>query len=125
YLVARRGYGLGKGSPSSTDLGDDLFGRLVPDEGLRIVVPVLGPDLDGLDQLGHRGEHATAQPPFGELVEPALDEVEPRRGCRGEVQVPAGSFGVGQPLGNRWRLVSREVVEDHVDVEVGGDVEVE
>src|ERR1700728_2542663 len=124
-LVARRGFDLGKGGPSAAHLGDDLFGRLVPDKGLRIVVPVLGPDLDGFDQLGHRSERAAAQPPFGEFVEPALDEIEPRRGRWREVQVPAVSLGVRQPIGNRWRLVSREVVEDNVDVELGGDVEVD
>ena len=33
-------------------LGDDLPGLLVPNEGLRIVVPVLGPDLDDFDHWG-------------------------------------------------------------------------
>ncbi len=56
-LVVRRGFGSGKGGSSTADLLDDLGGRLVPDEGLGIVVPVLGPRLDGLDQLGDAREH--------------------------------------------------------------------
>jgi len=68
---------------SSADLGDDLFRRLVPDKGLGVVVPVLGPELNGLDEVGHRCEDPKAESALGELI-------HPRRGGGGEVQVPAG-----------------------------------
>ena len=59
-LVVRRGFDLVEGGSSAADLCDDLFGGLVPDEGLGVVVPVFGPDLDGIDEVGHAGEHASA-----------------------------------------------------------------
>ena len=60
YLVVRRGFDLVEGGSSAADFCDDLFGGLVPDEGLGVVVPVFGPDLDGIDEVGHAGEHASA-----------------------------------------------------------------
>ena len=59
-LVVRRGFDLVEGGSSAADFCDDLFGGLVPDEGLGVVVPVFGPDLDGIDEVGHAGEHASA-----------------------------------------------------------------
>ena len=47
-----------EGGSSAADFCDDLFGGLVPDEGLGVVVPVFG--LDGIDEVGHAGEHASA-----------------------------------------------------------------
>ena len=58
--------------PSTSDLLDDLLGGLVPDEVLRVVVPVLGPDADRLDERGDRAEGAPAEPALGELFEPPL-----------------------------------------------------
>src|SRR5215204_891425 len=78
-LVVRRGIGSGEGGSSSADFVDDLLGGDMPDERLGVVVPVLGPGLDGVDELGDAGEYAVAEAPVGELFEPALDEVEPRR----------------------------------------------
>ncbi|MPZ66711.1 MAG: 4'-phosphopantetheinyl transferase superfamily protein [Pseudonocardiaceae bacterium] len=48
-LVVRRGFDLVESLSSSAHLVDDLVGGFVPDEGLGVVVPVLGPELDGLD----------------------------------------------------------------------------
>ena len=59
-LVVRRGFDSGERFSSATGFGDDLFGGLVPDKGLWIVVPVLGPGLDGIDQSGHAREAAAA-----------------------------------------------------------------
>jgi hypothetical protein len=72
-LVVRRGIDLGKGSPSSANLLEDLGGGLVPHEKLRVVVPVLGPQLDRIDQFSHAGERTPPQATVGELFEPALD----------------------------------------------------
>ncbi|MPZ66413.1 MAG: hypothetical protein GEU83_13180, partial [Pseudonocardiaceae bacterium] len=46
-LVVRRGFDLVESLSSSAHLVDDLVGGFVPDEGLGVVVPVLGPELDG------------------------------------------------------------------------------
>ena len=119
------GFDLGEGGPASPDLGDDLLGLLVPHEGLRIIVPVLGPRLDGLDQVRGRGEDALSKSSFGQFVERAFDEVQPRRRGGREVQVPTCPLGVSQPFGHRRCLVGREVVEHHVKIEVLGDVEVD
>ena len=42
-----------------------------------------------------------------------------------ESQMPSGPAGVVQPLADGFGLVGREVVQHDVDVEVGGDVEVD
>ena len=74
-----RGIGdLVEGGSSSFDFGDDLFGGLVPDEWFRVVVPVLGPQFNGVDELLNAGETVTAQAFVGEFFEPALNEVQPR-----------------------------------------------
>jgi hypothetical protein len=41
-----------------------------------MVVPVLGPGLDGVDEIAHIGEHAAPEAAVGDLFEPPLDEVE-------------------------------------------------
>src|SRR6266511_5779347 len=56
-LVVRRGV---KRCSSAPHLLDDLFGGLAPDEGLGIVVPVLGPQLYRLSQRLDAREHAVA-----------------------------------------------------------------
>lgn len=43
HLVRRRGFDLVERGSSAPHLGDDLLGRLLPVEGLGVVVPVLGP----------------------------------------------------------------------------------
>jgi hypothetical protein len=50
------GFDLGKGGPATAYALDDLGCRFVPDEGPGVVVPVLRPRLDGVDQLPHTGE---------------------------------------------------------------------
>lgn len=60
-LVVRRGIGRGGESGSaSADLGEDLVGGLLPDERLGVVVPVLDPELDGVDELVDAVEGAAA-----------------------------------------------------------------
>lgn len=116
-LVVRRGNDSAKRRPPPPYFGDDLLGWLVPYEGPRVVVPVFGPQLDSFDQVRYRGEDATAQSTFGEFSEPALDEVQPGRTRRGEVKMPTGPLGVGQPIADLRRLVGAQVVQDHMDLE--------
>src|ERR1700678_4295811 len=116
-LVPRRGFDLVECSPSSTDLLDDLVRGLGPDEGLRVLVPVVGPQTQRLGELADAAEDTTAKPALGQQSEPALDQIEPRRTGRSEVQVPAGLGRLSQPLPHLGPTVGREVVEDDVDVE--------
>ena len=62
---------------SSSDFGADLLGAAVPDERSGTVVPVLGPGVDGVDEVLDAGVAAAAQALVGEFLEPALHEVEP------------------------------------------------
>ncbi len=48
--MVRRGFGFGECGPAASDFLDDLVGGLLPDEGFGVVVPVLGPQLDGLNE---------------------------------------------------------------------------
>ena len=123
--MRRRGFDLGQFATSLTHFLDDLLGGLVPDKGLGVVVPVLGPRLDRFGELRHGVEHATTVPTFGELFEPPLDEVAPRRRRRGEVQMPAGTLRIGEPVGDWWGLVGREAVEHDVELKVFWHVEVD
>ena len=59
-LVVRRGFVLVEGGASSFDFGDDLLGGFVPDEGLGVLVPVVGPGVDRFDQLADASEAVAA-----------------------------------------------------------------
>lgn len=48
--------------------------------GTRVGVAVFGPGGDGLDQVGDAGEHAATQAPVGQVLELALDQVQPGTG---------------------------------------------
>ena len=98
-----------EGDSASLDLLDDLVGRLRPDERLRVGVAVLDVVLYGGDQLGDAGEAAPLQPFGGELPEPPLDQVQPRRAGGREVEVEAGVLG--QP-GDDVRVLVGAVVVD-------------
>jgi hypothetical protein len=66
---------------------------------------------------------AAAKSACGEFREPALDEVQPARAGRGEVQVKAG---VGsEPAFDRGGLVGGVVVEHEVHLQLGGDLAVD
>ena len=59
--MVRRGIDLGgQGGAAASDLGDDLLGGLAPDEGLGVLVPAFGPQVDGVDELADAGEGAVA-----------------------------------------------------------------
>ena len=55
-------------------LADDFLGWFVSDEWLGVVVPVFGPGLDGIDEVGDAGEHTAAQAAVGQFLEPPLEE---------------------------------------------------
>ena len=90
---------------------------LVPDQGLRVCIVDVKKLADGALQGRHTAVRAAAQLFVRQCGEPALDEVEPRRVGRREVQMETRAFG--QPPVNQGRLVRAVVVEDEVHVEVG------
>lgn len=60
-LVVCRGFGLGgEGGPGSLDLGQDVGGGGGPGERGGVVVPVGGPVIDGVFEIGDAGEDAVA-----------------------------------------------------------------
>jgi hypothetical protein len=81
---------------------------------------VIGPVVDGVDQLVHRPERGAAEPAVGDLVEPQLDEVQPRARRRREVQMDPPV--PGQPRPHVRVRVRRGVVHDHVHVTPAGHV---
>ena len=79
--------------------------------------------LDRGDQVGDAVEDAAAERLVGELAEPALDQVQPRRRGRGEVQVEPRVLG--QPGLDVGVLVGGVVVQDQVDLQALGDLAVD
>ena len=63
----------------------------MPDEGFGVVVPVLGPLVDGLGEFGYGSVGASSYLFGGEFGEPSFDEVHP--GCVGGCEVE-GESGV-------------------------------
>ncbi len=58
-LVVRLRIGLAvEGGSAAADFGDDVVGGGFPDEGLGVVVPVGGPELDGVLEVADACEHA-------------------------------------------------------------------
>ena len=89
---------------------------LRPDEGFGIFVIQTDIFLNRRDQLRHAMEHAASDAFARDLTEPALDEVQPRRTCRREMQMKTGTLR--QPLLHLRMLVSAVVVQDHMDVQL-------
>ena len=74
---------------------------------------------DGLDQLSDAGHGEALELPSREFTEEALDEIQPRGGGRGEVELHSRVFL--KPCPNSRMLVCGVVVENDVDVEFGKD----
>ena len=74
---------------------------------------------DGLDQLSDAGDGEALELPSREFTEEALNEIEPRGGSRGEVELNSRVFL--KPCLNSRMLVCGVVVENDVDVEFGRD----
>ena len=92
-----------EGDATSLDLFDDLVSRLRPLERLGVGVAEGDVVLDGGDELGDAGEAATLEPLGGQLSEPPLDQVEPRRAGGREVEVEAGCLASqAMTLGCLW-----------------------
>src|SRR6266542_2113079 len=102
---------------------EDLVGGLGPHKRPWVLVPGLDPrpdvSLQGLNAL----VDAALQRLGGQLAEPPLDQVEPRRAGRDEVQLEAGMGG--QPPLDGVGFVGGVVVADQMDIQLGGHLLVE
>ena len=74
---------------------------------------------DGLDELSDAGDGEAFELPSREFTEEALNEIQPRGGGRGEVELHSRVFL--EPYPNSRMLVRGVVVENDVDVELGRD----
>src|SRR6185312_16162953 len=117
-LVVRLRFDLAEGVASALDFGDDVVGGGLPDEGLGVAVPMLGPGGDRRGEIGDTAEGSTAQAFVGEFLEPAFDEVQPGTRGRREMQVPAATVLVRQPFRDLWRGVRGEVVQDDMHIQI-------
>src|SRR5438128_11063475 len=99
---------------------EDLVGGFGPDERFRVLVVVIDEAADSVFQLACAAVDAAPDLFFGQLSEPALDQIEP--GSRGgsEVQVEARTFG--KPAADPVGFMRTVVVQDEVHVEFCGHV---
>jgi hypothetical protein len=104
----------------TSDAGQNLVGRPGPDEGFRIFVVNINIFADGRLQLFHASEYATTNPLVGDFGEPALHQVDPGTVGGGEMDTKARSFG--EPLPDARRFVRAVVVQDDMNIEIGGHV---
>lgn len=103
--------------------GNDGSGIRSPDEGLWRLI-VLGDEaFDGGLEVDDGSEHAVPEASAGQDGEEALDGVQPRTGCRREVEGPARV--TVEPGADLLVLVGGVVVEDHVDDLAGRDFALE
>src|SRR6056297_84407 len=94
--------------------GDDVFGGLAPDEGLRPGVVLQEVVVDRALEIVDAGIAAASDAFDSDLCKEALDEVHPGRAGGREMQLEAGMFL--EPGPHLGRLVGRVVVEDEMDV---------
>src|ERR1043166_9929065 len=102
-----------------TNLRQNLLHGRGPDERLRVIVVRGNEFVDGRTQSRNALEGATANALVGELAKPAFDEIQPRRGGWGEVQVKARMLG--QPVLHLGMLVRPVVVQNHMDAQLSRD----
>ena len=94
----------------SFDGGDDFVWVLGPGKGLWVCIGVVGEAMDGVFEFVQGLEHATFEPFLCEVGEEALDGIEPRGGCRGEMEHEARMFA--DPFPDLGMLVGRIVIDD-------------
>src|SRR3990172_9031876 len=97
----------------------EIAGIRSPDERFGGIVVGCDELLDGGDQLRHTAEGSTTNAFVSQFAEPALDQVEPRRGGGCEVEMEARMLG--EPALHLGMVVGAVVVEDHVYGQVGRD----
>ena len=99
------------------DLFDDFVWIGGPDERLWVVVGFGEVSVDGGLEIDDALEHASLEPLLGQLGEKALDGIEPRSRCRGEVEMePLMPF---EPCADPGMLMRGVVVDDQVHLPLG------
>src|SRR5271156_444372 len=93
--------------------GDDFVGIGGPGEGLGLLIVLVEKAVDGCLQVGDGPEYAALEASFGQGGEKPFDGVEPRGGCRREVEGPAGM--AVEPLAHLGMFVRGVIVDDGVD----------
>ena len=95
----------------------------MPHDRLRVLVPAGDPVLDVVGEFFDRTVSGSLQLLGRQRREPTLDKVHPRPvgGCEVEVEPPVSE----QPPLNLRGFVGRQVVQDHVDIELVGDFPVD
>jgi hypothetical protein len=93
---------------------EDLVGGLGPAERLAALVPAITESADRLHQLSDAGEGAAADGLAGDDPKEDLDQVQPARRGRSEMQLDAGMFGQPGPHGRG--LVGGVVVQHQMQL---------
>src|SRR3989442_9478331 len=96
------------------DLAQDFCQRRCPDEWTRVLVVFSQVLIDDTDEFRYVSERASANALAGDLTEPALDQIEPRRSGGHEVEV-VPAMGPGRRLDLRM-LGGFIVVEDQMNI---------
>jgi hypothetical protein len=102
----------------ASDAGQDLVGRLRPNEGLRGLVACFEVLTDRFFEFCRARVTAAPKSLLGQVGKPALDLIEPRRVGRRKVQREARVSL--QPPTDGGRGMDRRVVDDDVYLEVAG-----
>jgi len=97
-----------------------LVGGFGPDQEFGVLVVMLDKVANGVLQLQRAAVNSAPNLFFGELGEPALDEVPPGGPSGSEVQVKARAFG--QPAADELGFVGAVVVQNEVYVQCCGHV---
>jgi hypothetical protein len=97
----------------SFDGGDDFFGVFGPCEGLWGLIMFGEVSVDGGLEVDDAVEDAALEPTLGENGEKAFDGIEPRSGCRGEVEGEARM--PPQPFDDFGMFMGGVVIQDHMD----------
>ena len=108
-----------KNGSTTSDLRENGLDRGRPDEWLAVRVAEGDVGVDRADEVRHAPEVAPPDALVGQLAEPALDEVEPGRARRREVEMEAGTGRRGEPLHHLGMGVRPVAVDDEMELQLG------
>src|SRR6266446_5915669 len=103
--------------------GYELLCGFGPSEGLGIGVAVRDPVFDRCDEFWHVGERTSPDALAGDLGEQPFDEIEPRAGCRREVEMEPGM--ALEPALHGGCLMGGVVVGNEMQVQMSGRLTVD
>ena len=100
-----------------------MVGRFGPFEGPGILVVPIDKRADVGFELPDGGMNTSPEPLSGELSEPALDLIDPRRRSRREVDVIVRP--PGEPPPDLGSFVGGIIIHDDMDIEPFGDLSID